>query len=208
MNGGKLRDNRLLQILLAGYSLFWMYMAIAPNNRFDWLLENLLIILFFVLFVVTYRFFQFSNLSYLLIAFFFVLHTYGAHYSYYTPVGTWLSETFDFHRDHYDRIVHFCFGLLMVHPIRELLLRIMMMKRGWSNLFSVIIVLAVSAFYELIEMWVALVAAPEIGVLFLGTQGDPWDAQHDIELAMYGSILTLALSAFVRWIADKRTATS
>ncbi|MFD0678690.1 MULTISPECIES: DUF2238 domain-containing protein [unclassified Paenibacillus] len=190
------RSNRMLQVLLAIYLLFWVLMAIEPYSRFNWFLENLLILATITGLVGTYRRFAFTNMSYLLIVVFLILHTFGANYSYHTtPLDSWIRELFHTERDGYDRVVHFSYGLLLAYPIREFIVRTMGPRGLWDFALPVVLVLASGAFYELIEMWVALLVAPEIGTLFLGTQGDPWDTQHDMELAMYGAILTMLFTA-------------
>ncbi|NOU96129.1 DUF2238 domain-containing protein [Paenibacillus sp. LMG 31456] len=203
MNAARLLDftrpfnsNHMLQALLAVYVVFWVLMAIEPYSRFNWFLENLLIFATILVLAVTYRWFAFTNMTYLLIAVFLAMHTFGANYSYHTtPLDSWIRVLFHTERDGYDRIVHFSYGLLLAYPIRELVVRTMGQKGFWALALPVVLVLASGALYELIEMWVALIVAPEIGTLFLGTQGDPWDTQHDMELAMYGAILTMLLTA-------------
>jgi putative membrane protein len=188
--------NRLLQGLLLGYAVLWSVMAIEPYSRFNWFLENLLIFAAVLVAVGTYSRFVFSNLSYALTTVFIALHTIGAHYSYSaTPVDAWLHELLHFERNSYDRIVHFSYGLLLAYPMKELIARMIAPKGGWACVLSPVVVLASGAFYELIEMWVALIVAPEIGTLFLGTQGDPWDTQHDMELALYGAMITMLITA-------------
>ncbi|MDF2960067.1 MAG: hypothetical protein K0S39_1802 [Paenibacillus sp.] len=190
------KSNRLLQAVLAAYTVFWAVMAIEPFNRFNWFLENLLVFATILVLAVTYRSFALSNWSYLLIAVFLSLHTFGANYSYNTtPLDSWLRELFHTERDGYDRIVHFSYGLLLAYPIRELFVRTVGQIGFWAYAMPVVFVLASGAFYELIEMWVAFIVAPEIGTLFLGTQGDPWDTQHDIELALYGAVIAMMLTA-------------
>ena len=111
-------DNRVLQALVAWLVGLWLLTAIAPFNRFDWLLENLLVFIYGALLVATYRRFQFSNLSYALFALFLSLHLVGAHYTYAeTPFGFWLQDQLDLSRNHYDRIVHFAFGLLLAYGV-------------------------------------------------------------------------------------------
>jgi putative membrane protein len=199
------RSNRLLQALLIGYAVLWLVMAIEPYSRFNWFLENLLIFAAVIATVGTYYRFTFSNLSYVLTTIFILLHTIGAHYSYNTtPVDAWLHELFQFQRNGYDRIVHFSYGLLLAYPIKELVVRVVAPRGSWAYILSPVIVLASGAFYELIEMWVALIVAPEIGILFLGTQGDPWDTQHDMELALYGAAIAMLITAAVgKWRGNR-----
>jgi putative membrane protein len=199
------RSNRRLHGMIAVYIGFWTFMAVSPYNRFDWLLENLLIWLTLLLLIISYRRFTFTNRSYLMIAIFLSLHTLGAHYSYaIEPLDRALKVIFGFHRDNYDRIVHFSFGLLLAYPVREFTSRVMQTKAGWAYIHSAVSILAAGAFYELIEMWVAQIVAPDIGSMFLGSQGDPWDAQHDIEAALYGAIISMCIT----YLTGKCTASS
>lgn len=176
-------------------------MAIEPNDRSDWLLENLLVFFYGVLLAVTYRRFAFSNLSYGLFGVFLSLHLVGAHYTYSeTPFGFWLQEELDLSRNHYDRIVHFCFGLLIAYPFREMLIRIARIKPAWSYPMAIIVVLGFSGFYEALEGVVAMIVAPELGTAFMGTQGDEWDTQKDTALAFCGSIIAM----FITWSVLRR----
>ena len=114
------RENRLLQILVAWYLVLWVVLAIHPLDRHDWRLENILVCAAVVLMSGTYRVFPLSDLSYILVTVFMSLHTIGAHWTYSeVPLGYWLKDAFGFSRNHFDRIVHFSFGLLMAYPIRE-----------------------------------------------------------------------------------------
>jgi putative membrane protein len=188
-------SNRWLQGMIAVYAVFWICMAVSPYDRFDWVLENLLIWLTLMVLLLTYRWFAFDNLSYLLLGIFLSLHTLGAHSSYaVAPLDEVMRAAFGFQRNNYDRIVHFCFGLLLAYPIREFAVRVMQIKGRWSYVHPVVIVLASGAFYELIEMWVAQIVAPDIGAVFLGSQGDPWDAQHDMEVALYGAMIAMLIT--------------
>jgi len=122
------------------------------------------------------------------------LHLVGAHYTYSeTPLGFWLMEALDLQRNHYDRIVHFSFGLLLAYPFRELLVRAVGVKPVWSYLMVMIVVLGFSGFYEALEGMVAMTVSPELGAAYLGTQGDEWDAQKDTALAFIGSVLTMGV---------------
>lgn len=175
--------------------LLWIITAIGPFNRRDWLLENLLVFIYAGLLVASYRRFAFSNLSYGLFTVFLSLHLVGAHYTYeHSPPGAWLQALFDTERNHYDRIVHFAFGLLIVYPFREILLRAARVHPTWSYFLAVNCVLAFSACYELLEGAVATIVSPELGAAYLGSQGDSWDAQKDAFLALSGALLTMTLS--------------
>lgn len=196
------RHNRFLQGMLLWLTLLWAVMAIAPFDRSDWLLENLLVFIYAALLVVTYRWFAFSNLSYGLFGVFLSLHLVGAHYTYSeVPFGFWLQELFDLSRNHYDRIVHFTFGLLIAYPFREFLIRVTGVRRDWSYVLVVLMVLGFSGFYEALEGVAAMIVSPELGIAFLGAQGDIWDAQKDTALAFSGSIIAMVMT----WLIDRRT---
>ena len=186
--------------MLGVYAVIWIGLAIAPRYRSDWLLENLLVFAFVGLLAATFRRFQFSNFSYLQFAAFLALHTYGAHYTYAeTPFGFWLRDTLDLSRNPYDRIVHFAFGLLLTFPIREIGQRELNLRRYWSYLLPFLVVLGMSAGYEQIEAWVARIVSPELGAAYLGTQGDEWDAQKDMDRAMTGALVCLGLT----WLGER-----
>lgn len=179
----------------------WIVTAIDPLYPRDWLLENLLVFLYGILLLVSYRRFAFCNLSYGLFTLFLSLHLVGAHYTYSeVPFGFWLQEALGLSRNHYDRIVHFAFGLLIAYPFREILLRAAGLRPSWSYLMAVATVAGFSAFYENLEAITAMVVSPELGMAYLGTQGDPWDAQKDSALAMGGAVLAMLLT----WLAQRR----
>jgi len=187
-------SNRPLQLMVVWLLVLWMVTAIDPLYSRDWFLENLLVFLYSAILLFTYRWFQFSTLSYGLFTVFLSMHLAGAHYTYAeTPFGFWMQDWFGFERNHYDRLVHFSFGLLIAYPFRELLLRRSGIKRSWSYLMSVIVVLSFSAFYEVLEGIVAMIVDPELGSAYLGTQGDEWDAQKDSFMAFAGSVVAMAI---------------
>lgn len=197
------RSNRILQALIVWLIVLWAVTAIEPFDRRDWLLENLLVFLYVGLLAGTYRRFAFSTLSYGLFALFLSLHMIGAHYTYAeTPLGFWLQDLFGLQRNHYDRIVHFSFGLLCAYPFLEILLRAARVRRGWAHILAASMILAFSAFYEILEALVAVIVDPELGAAYLGTQGDEWDAQKDSALAFGGALLAM----LVAWTASTRRA--
>ena len=189
------RSNRVLQLIVAWLVLLWVITAIKPLYPRDWLLENLLVFIFAGVLVITYSRFRFSNLSYALFAIFLSLHLVGAHYTYSeTPFGFWLQALFESERNHYDRIVHFAFGLLIAYPLREFLIRQSGVSRSWSYFLSINFVLAFGAVYEVLEAMTAMLVSPELGGAYLGTQGDEWDAQKDAALAGLGSIVAMLIT--------------
>ena len=123
---GPMSDEKIIRLLAVAYAIVWIAAAIAPLDRSDWLLENLLVLIFVPVLVLTRRRFAFSKLSFALIAVFLSLHAYGAHYTYsFTPLGFWLQEALGQTRNHYDRIVHFGFGLLMTYPLLDMSRRVL-----------------------------------------------------------------------------------
>ena len=190
------RHNRFLWCLVAGYLMLWLALAIAPHNRFDWFLENILVFAAAALLVLTYRAFVFSDLSYGLIALFLAVHALGAHYTYsLTPIGFQLQDLFGLARNPYDRLIHFGFGLLLAYPALELCLRLPRPRPPvWAYLFALALIVALSALYEMLEWSAAMVLEPEDALAFLGTQGDVFDAQKDAALAMIGAVITLSLA--------------
>jgi len=195
------RSNLPLQGLILWLLVLWIITAIEPFNRRDWFLENLLVFIYAGLLVVTYRRFAFTNLSYILFGLFISLHLVGAHYTYAeTPLGFWLQSSLDLSRNHYDRIVHFAYGLLNAYPFREIFMRAAGVRPSWSYFMAVLGVLAFSGFYELLEAAVAVIVSPELGDAYLGTQGDAWDAEKDAFLAFVGAIITMSIV----WLHNKR----
>jgi putative membrane protein len=185
---------KLLVGLLVWYGLLWSSLAIAPNDRQDWLLENLLALAALGALLSTYRWFQFSTASYVLITAFLSLHVIGAHYTYAeVPFGYWLQHVFGLARNPFDRLVHFGYGLLLVYPLRELLVRLAGVKGGWSYYLPVSGMLAQSGLFEIVEAVVAQIVKPELGAAYLGTQGDEWDAQNDMIAAFLGALLCMTV---------------
>lgn len=190
-----IRSNRVLLYLALWLLALWIVTAINPLYPRDWLLENLLVFISVGGLLGSYRRFRFSNRSYTLFTVFLSLHLLGAHYTYAeTPFGFWLQDWFDFERNHYDRIVHFSFGLLLAYPFRELLLARAGVNNAWSYFLAINCILAFSAIYEVIEGVTAMIVSPELGSAYLGTQGDEWDAQKDAFLAFCGAIVAMVLS--------------
>ena len=159
---------------------------IIINYKFNHLEKYLILLLVFIflaVLVLTYKKLQFSDLSYLLIFIYLLLHVYGSKYTYAeNPFGYWLQDFFDLGRNHYDRIVHFSFGFLLAYPMRELFLVGFKFPNWVSWTLPIEITLSIGAFYELIEWSVADLFFKEQGAAYLGIQGDIWDAQKDIFL--------------------------
>lgn len=185
---------RQLALMSGLLALVWLWAAIEPLSRSDWLLENLLVFFFAGLLLATHRRFAFSLGAYRLFTLFIAMHLYGAHYTYAeTPLGDWLRDSLGLGRNPYDRVVHGAFGLLLACPLRELLARRAGLRGFWLDGLALCLVMAMSSLYEQLEMLATLIVSPELGMAFLGTQGDEWDAQKDAGLATLGALAALGL---------------
>lgn len=165
--------------------------GLAPFDRVVWLLETLPVPLGFGAFAWRWRTHPWTALAVRLATLFALVLCLGGHYTYaHVPLGEWAREAFDLSRNHYDRLGHFLQGVIPALLARELLLRHTGLVRG-KALFWICasIALAISASYELLEWWTALIADPQAGAAFLGSQGDVWDAQWDMALALAGALL-------------------
>lgn len=184
-------------LALAGiYLVWWTIMAISPFDRSDWLLENLLVFLAAGLLVFTYRRFRLSTTSYTCIFLFLMLHTLGSHYTYAeVPYQEWF-PIFEGGRNHFDRLVHFTYGLFLAYPIRELFLRIVNVRGFWGYFLPLDLTLSTSALYELLEWGAAELVGGDLGVAYLGTQGDVWDAHKDMLLATIGALVAMLVTAW------------
>lgn len=190
---------RRLRIFAVIYGLIWIVLAIDPYDRFDWFLENLLVVAAVGFLVAAHRWLRLSEVSYVLITTFLVLHALGAHYTYsQAPPGFWMQAALGLERNHFDRLVHFCFGLLLVYPLLEVNERRGRLRSAWGYGAVFAVVVAASTLYELMEWIVAALVQPEAAMAWLGTQGDPFDAQKDTGLATIGAALGLSLIVFRR----------
>lgn len=197
--------------LLGAFALIWFALAIRPLYRQDWLLENLLVLFAVPLFVATFRRLRFSNGAYAALFVFFVLHEIGAHYTYsLVPYDRWLealtghalNPALGFERNHYDRLIHFAYGLLILPASVELLDAVAPPRGVWRWLLPVLFVMSHSTIYELVEWGAAEVFGGDLGQAYLGTQGDIWDAQKDMALATLGAVLA---QIAVQWRRRRRT---
>jgi putative membrane protein len=194
--------NRLLQLLAAGYLVVWIVTAIHPLDFHDGVLENLLAVSFVAALAGTYRVFPLSDLSYSCIFMFLILHAVGAHYTYaQVPVGFWARDALGLERNHFDRLVHFSFGLLMAYPIREVFLRVASTRGFWTYYLPLDVTLAFSAVFEIFEWAAASAVPPGLRANYLGMQGDPWDAQKDMLAAGIGALVCMLLTA---WASSRR----
>jgi putative membrane protein len=168
--------------------------AVHPRDFFTWLLEVFPVIIALPVLLFTYQKFPLSSLLYTLILIHAIILMVGGHYTYAeVPLFNWFRDTFHLDRNYYDRIGHFAQGFVPAMVAREILLRKNILKEnGWLFFIVCCICLAISACYEFIEWWVA-VLSEQAAEAFLGTQGDVWDTQWDMFLALIGAILAQML---------------
>jgi putative membrane protein len=206
---GGVAGRRYVALIAALFALVWLALAIEPRHRADWALENALTLLALALLVLTRRRVPLSPLSYTLIFLFLAFHAVGAHYTYSeVPYDAWftaftgksLNAALGWQRNNFDRIVHFIYGLLLTQPVREAFVRATALRGFWAYFIPMDLTMSSSATYELIEWGAAMVFGGDLGIAYVGAQGDPWDAQKDMSLAALGALLSTALAAaFQRW---------
>jgi putative membrane protein len=186
-----------LWLLASVYAVWWVALAIKPLDRSDWWMENLLVFLGVGLLVWTYKPFPLSRVSYTCIFIFMMLHALGAHYTYAkVPYQEWFPALAG-GRNHFDRLVHFSYGLLLAYPIREMFLRIGNVRGFWGYFLPLDLTMSTSMLYELIEWGTAVTVGSDLGAAYLGTQGDIWDAQKDMALASLGALLAMIVTALI-----------
>ena len=190
--------NKRPKNICIGYLIIFLIVAIwSGNNSFDatlWWLEAGLCVVGVVVLIATYKRFQFTPLTYFFILVHMIILLVGAHYSYArVPLFDWLGEAFGWTRNNYDKLGHFAQGFVPAMIAREILIRLNVVnKKSWIPFIVVCICLAISAFYELIEWWVAVLSETNAED-FLGMQGYEWDTQSDMLCAMIGAICMLIL---------------
>lgn len=181
-------------VLLSISIVVFIVSGIGPTDRLTWALEVLPIVIAIPILAFTYRSFLLTDLTYALITVHAAILCLGAHYTYAeVPLGFWVADWFDLGRNHYDRLGHLAQGFIPAIIAREILLRkTPLQPGGWLSVLCVSFCLAFSAFYEMLEWWAAVIL-DQGAEAFLGTQGDPWDTQWDMFLAMCGAIIALAV---------------
>jgi putative membrane protein len=174
--------------------------CIKPPYPFDFTLEHIPTVVAIVTLVYLEQTVGISRFSYVLIITFFLLHVLGARTGYsnvpydawsQAVFGTTITDTFGFRRNHYDRLVHFAFGLLISVPAYRYLMRCLKLPPPWAATVSLMFIMAVGSLYEMAEWGVAMIFAPHTAERYNGQQGDLWDAHRDTLLAMVGALLAL-----------------
>ena len=185
----------LALLLLVGLVFAWS--GWRPYDRLTWWLEVAPAILGGLLLIFTYSHFRFTTLVYTLIALHIILLCVGGHYSYArVPLFDWIQPIFGWHRNHFDRLGHFMQGFVPALIARELFIRLRVVTSGgWRFSIIILICMGISALYELLE-WAAALAGGAASTAFLGTQGDVWDTQQDMFMAVLGAICALLCMSF------------
>jgi putative membrane protein len=184
------RTSHLALLIIVGVVFGWS--GWHPHDRFTWWLETTPGLVGLVILLATYRRFPLTTLCYTLIALHICVLCVGGHYTYArVPAFDWLRETFGWQRNHYDRLGHFMQGFVPAIIAREVIIRLGVVNRKrWIPFLVVSVCLAISAFYELVEWWTALLSGSAAND-FLGSQGDVWDTQSDMCLALIGGVCAL-----------------
>lgn len=198
-----------LATLACLFAILWLALAVSPLYRHDWMLENVLVVLFVALIAFTYKRLTLSRVSYTLIFLFLCLHEVGSHYTYAeVPYDAWfksltgvtLNSVLGWERNNFDRVVHFAYGLLLAYPVREIFLRVAAVRGFWGYFLPLDLTMSSSMIYELIEWVAALLFGGELGQAYLGTQGDVWDAHKDMALASLGALIAM----FITYAINRR----
>ncbi len=184
--------------LAAAFAIEFVWLAWAPVDRQTWLLENLIAVPTVIVLVWHRRRLALSTLSWLLVFAFLALHEIGSHYTYsLVPWMEWLHAisgwTPDWSRNHYDRLLHLAFGLMLTWPLQQLLTQVAKAPAWVNRCFALCVISTFSGFYELLEWGAAEIVDPELGLGFVGAQGDIWDSQKDMALALLGCCLSISV---------------
>jgi len=202
----RLSHRQYFTFLSVLFALVWAALAISPHYRSDWLLENTLVFAFVIGLGISWPWFTFSRISMTLIFIFLCLHEIGAHYTYAeVPYDEWFksltgvtfNETVGWQRNNFDRVIHFSYGLLLAYPIREIYLRIANVRGFWGYFLPLDLTMSTSMIFELFEWAAAELFGGDLGMAYLGTQGDIWDAQKDMALASLGALIAMLATMLI-----------
>ena len=199
---------RFTSFLLGVFALVVLRSCIGAHSVSTWVLENTPVALAIFILLLSYRRMPLSRISYTLIFLFFCLHELGAHWTYaHVPYDDWfhaitgvtLNSQLGFTRNHFDRLVHFSYGLLMAYPVREVFLRVANVRGFWGYFLPLDFTMSTSMFYEVLEWATAMVVGSTVGNDYLGSQGDVWDSQKDMALASLGALIAMTVIALITW---------
>jgi len=197
------------KLVYAIYVVVWIIMAINPKYPQDWLLENVLVFLVFPFIIWMDHKHNYSLLSIILLLIFASLHSLGSHYTYAEMEHfNVITQFFGFERNHFDRLVHFLFGLLLFRILFEMITPGIATVKT-ALLFTFTMIISISALYEIVEWLAAITFHPELGIAFMGTQGDIWDTQQDTLVATIGALINIAFyQSYEKLLIKKRSSKS
>ncbi len=203
---------KFLIILSVLFLIEFIFLAIEPYDRKDWALENVLVIIAAIVIIASYKHLLLSRVSYFMIFVFLLIHEIGSHYTYANvPYDLWFKSLFGvtfneivgWERNNFDRVVHFLYGLLLAYPIREIYFRIADAKGFWCYFLPLNLTMSTSLLFELFEWAAAEIFGGDLGVAYLGTQGDIWDAHKDMALAGAGALITMLIILLINYYLQK-----
>ena len=187
------------RLMMVVFSLQFIYLALDPVSREDWLLENVLVLVLIILVLLNHARYHLSRSSWVLLLLFLMIHEVGAHFTYAAVpydelfsswLGFRLNDWMGWERNHFDRLAHFSYGLLLVIPIQELCRQVSRSAGPWTAFVAFNLVMSTSMLFEWGAAWLF---GGDLGIAYLGTQGDVWDAQKDMVLSILGASLALLL---------------
>ncbi len=205
-------NQRYFLLLSALFCIEFLMLSISPYDRADWALENVLVAVFAIIMAFSYKKFPLSRVSYTLIFIFLSLHEIGAHYTYAeVPYDDFLMTYFNFslndftgwERNNFDRMLHFLYGLLLAYPIKEYYYRVADASGFWGYFFPLELTMASSMMFELFEWGASELFGGELGMAYLGAQGDMWDAHKDMAFASLGAFIAMSITMMINIVIQK-----
>ena len=185
------------QIIAVLFFMFFILMGISPLERAVWIIEVIPIVIVYLFLLSTYQKFKFTNTSYTLMLMWMVWHTIGGHYTFANVPFDFITNLFNFQRNHFDRIGHLVVGFY-AYPMAEFLTRKKYANVIVASFFGLFFIMSIAAGYEIVEWGYAVVDGGNTGIEFLGSQGDIWDAQKDMLADTIGALISLALFLYIR----------
>jgi putative membrane protein len=183
-------------ILAVIFLIFFILLGLNPIDRSVWIVEVIPVVAVYLLLISTYKSFRFSNLSYTLMSLWLFWHTIGGHYTFANVPFDFITELFHFERNHFDRIGHIVVGFY-AYPMVEFLVRKHYTNKIIASFFGLFFIMSIAASYEIIEWAYAVIEGGNVGIEFLGSQGDIWDAQKDMLADTVGAIIALGLFWYI-----------
>lgn len=184
-------------ILAVSFLVFFMLLGISPVDRAVWVVEVIPIVIVYLFLLSTYQKFKFTNISYTLMLLWLVWHTIGGHYTFANVPFDFVTNLFNFERNHFDRVGHVVVGFY-AYPMAEFLTRKKYANAIVASFFGLFFIMSIAAAYEIVEWAYAAIEGGNTGIEFLGSQGDIWDAQKDMLADTLGALISLCLFWYVR----------